>query len=107
MPCARRLASNRPPHQSAPAPKLRQTRGGVPNKKVDRMTTTPITDRLRELIANSELSQAEIARGSGVPQPRISNFLRGVQLRGASLDKLAAFFGEELRPARRRKTSSP
>jgi transcriptional regulator with XRE-family HTH domain len=66
----------------------------------------PVSDKLRERIEESGLSQSELSRESGVPQPSISRFMRGE--RGLSIeyvDKLAEYFGLTLAdetPKRRR-----
>jgi predicted XRE-type DNA-binding protein len=57
-----------------------------------------ITDQLREIIRASGLTQAQVAKLSGVPQPRISEFLRGGSMHSPNLDRLARFFDLELRP---------
>jgi len=53
-----------------------------------------MADQLRKAIKQSKQSQGEIARGSGVAQPVISRFVRGV--RGIDLStasKIADYLG--------------
>ena len=60
----------------------------------------PIADQLREAIRASGKPVAAIARESGVPQPMLSRFVNGYDLRVATADRLAAYFGLEFtRPA--------
>ncbi len=57
----------------------------------------PVSDKLRERIADSGLSQSELARETGIPQPSISRFVSGD--RGLSLehvDTLAEYFNLKL-----------
>jgi len=49
-----------------------------------------LTELVRQSIRQSGLTQMELARRSGVPQPRISTFLKGQDAYGQTLDKLIA-----------------
>lgn len=55
-------------------------------------------DVLRETIAKSGLSANQLAKASGVYQQTISEFLRGKDIRLQTAEKLAAYFGLELKP---------
>lgn len=55
------------------------------------------TSELRRLVKQSSKSQGEIARESKVPQSTISSFVSGGDLRGVNVDKLAKYFGVELK----------
>ena len=48
----------------------------------------PISEKLRESIANSGLTQHELAKATGIPQPTISRFMTGE--RGLRLDAVEA-----------------
>jgi len=63
-----------------------------------------MTDVLRKALADSESVRA-VSRATGVPQCSLSRFVVGKQsLRLDMADRLAAYFGVEVRPpARRRK----
>ncbi len=63
-----------------------------------------ITDPLRDAIVQSELSFLAIERETGVKRQSIMWFVRGERsLRLDMADKLAAYFGLELKPTKRRK----
>jgi plasmid maintenance system antidote protein VapI len=62
-----------------------------------------ISEQLREAIRASGLSANALARGCGVPQPMLTRFINGLDVRLATADKLAAYFGLELRPATEKK----
>lgn len=53
---------------------------------------------LRRAIERSGLPVAVIAAEAGLPQPTLSRFVNGKDLRLATADKLAAYFGLELQP---------
>jgi plasmid maintenance system antidote protein VapI len=56
---------------------------------------------LRAAIVNSGQSANEIAKATGVPQPTITRFLAGADMRVSRASKIAAYLGLELK---RRKT---
>ncbi len=60
-----------------------------------------LAEQLREQIRLSEMSANALARESGVPQPMITNFLNGKDIRLETANKLAAYFGLSLQPARK------
>ena len=57
-----------------------------------------ISDDLRHAIRNSGKSVTAIAKESGVPQPMLTRFMNGQDLRLATVDKLAAQLGLTLQP---------
>jgi hypothetical protein len=64
----------------------------------------PISDLLRRTIAGSNVPYQRLERETGVQRASIMRFVRGTQsLRLDKADRLAAYFGLELRPAHRRK----
>lgn len=75
--------------------------------RMDIMSNTPtqpmMTELLREALAACESVRA-VSRATGIPQPSLSLFLRGVQsLRLDSADTLARYFGIEVRRPRKRR----
>jgi hypothetical protein len=60
-----------------------------------------ISDDLREAIRSSGKSLTALAKDCGVPQPMLTRFMNGQDLRLATVDKLCSYFGLELRPADR------
>jgi hypothetical protein len=62
-----------------------------------------ISDQLRTAIRECGLSANELGKESGVPQPMITRFLNGSELRTNTVDKLAAYFRLELRPIAKQK----
>ena len=61
-----------------------------------RKTYRPMTEALREEIADSELSFKALERETGVSRQSLMKFVRGEQsLRLDIADKLAAYFGIE------------
>jgi transcriptional regulator with XRE-family HTH domain len=55
-----------------------------------------IADRLRAQIANSGLSQAEVARRAGISAPRLANYLAGDRTPDPQLlDRIAAVLGTD------------
>lgn len=52
-----------------------------------------ISESIRAAARNSGQTQTELATGAGISQGAISSFLRGGELRSASMDKLAAYLG--------------
>ncbi len=64
----------------------------------------PITAALRRAIAESGLSFNALERETGVLRQSLMKFARGEQsLRGDFMDRLAVFFGLEVRPGRRKR----
>ena len=64
----------------------------------------PITDTLRRAILASGRPFKALERETGVLRQSLMKFARGQQtLRGDALDKLAVYFGLELRPIRKGK----
>jgi hypothetical protein len=62
----------------------------------------PITRVLREAITDSGLSFKRLEKETGVLRQSLMKFARGQQsLRGDLMDRLAMFFGLELRPKRK------
>lgn len=57
-----------------------------------------ISDDLRDAIRASGKSLTAIAKESGIPQPMLTRFVNGQDLRLATADKLAAHFKLALRP---------
>jgi plasmid maintenance system antidote protein VapI len=57
------------------------------------------SERLRQSIRECKKSANQIARETGISQPTITTFLNGRDLRMETADKLAAYFGLELREA--------
>jgi predicted transcriptional regulator len=53
---------------------------------------------LRDGITKSGKSANEIARATGVPQPTITRFLAGADMRLSRAQKIADYLGLELRP---------
>jgi plasmid maintenance system antidote protein VapI len=64
----------------------------------------PMTETLKRAIVESGLAHIALEQATGVKRASIMRFLRGeTSLRLDVADKLAAYFGLELRPARRKK----
>lgn len=61
-----------------------------------------ITETLRAAANASTLSQAELARASGIPESGISRFLAGSGMRSENMDALAKVLGLELTPINRK-----
>jgi hypothetical protein len=62
----------------------------------------PITRALRQAIAGSGLSFKRLEKETGVLRQSLMRFARAEQsLRGDLMDRLAVFFGLELRPKRK------
>lgn len=57
----------------------------------------PLSATLRAAIRNSGKSANELAKATGVPQPTITRFLAGADMRLSRADKLAAHLGLKLR----------
>jgi plasmid maintenance system antidote protein VapI len=63
----------------------------------------PITEVLRQTIVNSGEAHIALERATGVQRASIMRFVRGTHsLRLDMADKLAAYFGLELRKAKRK-----
>jgi plasmid maintenance system antidote protein VapI len=60
-----------------------------------------LAEILRQAIANSGESSNAIARATGVPQPTITRFLAGADMKLATAGKLAAYLGMELKAKRK------
>ena len=54
--------------------------------------------QLRKAIESSDLSLSEISRRSGVPQPRLTKFMQGGEIRLLNLQRLVDHFGLKLTP---------
>lgn len=61
-----------------------------------------LTTTIRAEITRRELSANQLARETGLPQTTISAFLRGADMRGASLSRLCRYLGLELRQVKAR-----
>lgn len=56
-----------------------------------------ISDAIREKIESSGMTRYQIAQGSGVSQGVLSRFMAGENLSLVNADKLAEYFGLELK----------
>lgn len=56
-----------------------------------------LADTLRAAISASGKSANEIAKSTGVPQPTITRFMAGADMRLSRAEKIAAYLGFELR----------
>jgi plasmid maintenance system antidote protein VapI len=66
------------------------------------MQSQPFTDALKRAIAESGMAHIAIERETGVKRQSIMKFMRGeTSLRLDIADRLAAYFGLELRPKRK------
>jgi hypothetical protein len=61
-----------------------------------------ISETLRQAVRASGLPVRAVALAAGVPQPRLHYFLQGKGLTSGNTDRLADYFGLELRPRTRR-----
>ncbi|MEX2138584.1 MAG: helix-turn-helix transcriptional regulator [Pirellulales bacterium] len=59
-----------------------------------------LSDQLRQAIERSGLSHNEIARQTKIPQPTITRFVNGLDMRLSNADRLAAHFGLTLQPGK-------
>lgn len=59
-----------------------------------------MAQQLRSAIRRSRLSQLELSRRTGVAQQTINDFLHGSDIRLSRAQKLADYFGLELRPVK-------
>lgn len=72
-------------------------------KRKDDKSNATLTDVLRRAILDSDVTMYGIAKGSGVDRASLTRFRDGDRsLRLDKADKLAAFFGLELKPAKRK-----
>jgi plasmid maintenance system antidote protein VapI len=62
-----------------------------------------LSEHLRRAIAQSGLSHNELARQTKIPQPTITRFVNGLDLRLSNADRLAAHFGLALTSQRKRR----
>jgi len=60
------------------------------------MVRPPLDDAFRRAIRDSGYSAMELARQTGVPQPTITRFLAGADMRMSTAAKIAAFLGVSL-----------
>ncbi len=72
----------------------------MPNSK-NRGMAEAISTALRKAIEASGVSHNEIAKATGIPQPTITRFVNGADLRVSNCDALAAYFGLSLSGKRR------
>lgn len=56
-----------------------------------------IADALRDAIRKSGLSAHKLAKETGVPQPTITRFLAGADMKLVTAEKIAAYLGLELK----------
>lgn len=66
--------------------------------------TSDLAQSLRTAIAHSGMGHNELARAVDIPQPTITRFLNGADMKLSTAAKLAEYFGLELRPAKRRRS---
>jgi plasmid maintenance system antidote protein VapI len=67
----------------------------------DKATPAPLSDALLRAIRESGLSVQSLAKAAGVARMSVARFVAGERsLRLDKADKLAAYFGLELRPVR-------
>lgn len=70
------------------------------------MDAMSLVQQLREFAIASGKTQVELEKDTGISQPALSRFLAGNRgLRLNDIDKLAEYFGLELRPAEPKKTA--
>ena len=60
------------------------------------MIRHPLDDVLRRAIAGCGLSANQLARRTGVPQPTITRFLAGADMKLSTAERLAAHLGLSL-----------
>lgn len=61
-------------------------------------TAMTISGQLRKAILDSKKSANVLAQESGVPQPTITRFLNGADMKVSTIDKLADYLRLELQP---------
>ena len=65
-----------------------------PFSKLDlRMARTPINDALRRAIRDCGISASELERRTGVPQPTITRFQAGADMKLSTADRMAEYLG--------------
>jgi transcriptional regulator with XRE-family HTH domain len=63
-----------------------------------------VTDRLRKAITAADVNRRRISQEKGIQESALSRFIHGERgLDGTSIDKLATYFGLELKPKPKRK----
>lgn len=62
-----------------------------------------LADSLRDAIRKSGISATALAEETGVPQPTITRFLAGADMKLETAGRLAAYLGMELKPKKRPK----
>lgn len=62
-----------------------------------------LADILRRAIRSSGMTALDLAEATGVPQPTITRFLQGRDMRLATAQKLCDYFGLELKPKARKR----
>jgi hypothetical protein len=62
------------------------------------MPALSLTDQLREFIRGCGKTISAIAEATKIPQPMLSRFLNGKDMRMMTASKLATYLGLELRP---------
>ena len=68
-----------------------------------RKRRVPVSEQLRQAILDSGESYCRIAHGCGVNDGQLSRFMRGERgLTTATLDRLCAYLGLELRESKRK-----
>jgi plasmid maintenance system antidote protein VapI len=68
------------------------------------MRGVSVSDMLRRSIERADVSRYAIAKATGIEQSTLSRFISGERgLDGTSIDKLADYFGLELRPTKNKK----
>jgi plasmid maintenance system antidote protein VapI len=60
-----------------------------------------LADVLRSAIIKCGISATQLANETGVPQPTITRFLNGADMKLSTAQTLAAYLGLELRPRKR------
>lgn len=70
---------------------VKETKNGEVPEAMD------FAEMLRQAIRDSQISQYQLAKTAGVPQPAISVFMNGGDLRLKTFNRLAYFMGFELR----------
>jgi hypothetical protein len=61
-----------------------------------------VSNQLRTAIRRSGKSANELAKEAKIPQPTITRFLNGADMKASTIDKLAEYFGLQLRPVKPR-----
>ena len=66
-----------------------------------------ISDQLRKAIAETGMTQAALAKSSGISQSMLARFINGKGVHVETADKLAAYFNLELTPAAAKSAKKP